>query len=424
MTFTGWIDVDLADDGVEQMKKAARLLTAAGYSYDVTYTSRLKRAIRSAWIISSETDQKHRPVLKSWRLNERMYGALEGLSKPAMAKELGEEVIQKWRRSLLARPPVMSPDHKHWHGNDRKYMDLVDENMIPTTESLQDTMERTLPLWNDRIVPLLQDGHNVLVVAHGNSLRGIVKHIDGLTPEQIQLINIPSGIPLVYKFERTDAKKKKGLYRGKSTRIANMIPGDVINEQGGGKQSKIRPVKMGDATAPLNGEFLGSKKLLDLAQEEMMVREEELAEAMSIIFNPSKENVDTAPTSNSTLANNLSCDISFSSKFGGSIVPTMVKGIQLGEMISESRQSSISSGPLIVMCRHGKTTNNNLGLFTGWEDAPLSETGKQEATAAGKLLKAHNIKFDVMYTSWLSRAIETGWRILGMEEWVWFHSYK
>ena len=411
MTFTGWIDVDLAEDGVEQMKKAARLLTAGGYTYDVTYTSRLKRAIRSAWTISAETDQKHRPVFKSWRLNERMYGALEGLSKPLMAKELGEDVVQRWRRSFVTRPPPMAADHKHWHGYDRKYMDLVEEDMIPTTESLQDTMERTLPLWNSRIVPLLLDGQNVLIVAHGNSLRGIVKHIDNLSPEQIQSVTIPSGIPLIYKFERIGSKKKKekGSKRGK--RVASMVSGDVIIDKEG-KNPRIKPICMKGAIAPLHGEFLGTKKLLDTAREEMMEREEELAEAMAMslaLVNRQNEQV----PKNFTEIDGLSCEISFSDKFGGSIVPAMITGIQIGGEIDKTRNSTISSGPLIVMCRHGKTTNNNLGLFTGWEDAPLSEIGRQEATAAGKLLRAHNVQFDVMYTSWLSRAIETGWRILG-----------
>ena len=414
MTFTGWIDVDLASDGVQQMQTAARLLTAAGYTYDVTYTSRLKRAIRSAWTISSETDQKHRPVFKSWRLNERMYGALEGLSKPVMAKELGEDVVQRWRRSLLARPPIMAPDHKHWHGNDRKYKDLVEEGVIPVAESLQDTMERTLPLWNNRILPLLLDGQNVLIVAHANSLRGIVKHIDNLTPDQIQSVNLPSGIPLIYKFERTGVKTRNKR-RSKKKRVASVVPGDVISDKDG-KSSKIRPLKMKGAAAPLNGEFLGNQKQLDSAREEMLEREEELAEAMSVLIAPDQDS-NLNPV-NSILLNDLSCEISFSDKYGGSIVPAMVKGIQIGEEIDETRRSTISSGPLIVMCRHGKTTNNNLGLFTGWEDAPLSEIGKQEATTAGKLLNAHNVQFDVMYTSWLSRAIETGWRILGTNAFI------
>lgn len=200
MTFTGWIDVDLSEHGTRQIENAARLMVAGGYTVDVVFTSRLKRAIRSGWILMREINQVYRPVFKSWRLNERMYGALEGLSKPLMAKELGEDVVQKWRRSFFSRPPPMLPDHKHWHGYERKYSDLITAGQVPTTESLQDTMERTLPLWNSRILPLLTQGQNVLVVAHGNSLRGIVKHIDALTPEQIQSVRMPIGIPLVYKF--------------------------------------------------------------------------------------------------------------------------------------------------------------------------------------------------------------------------------
>lgn len=185
-TFTGWVDVDLSDRGVREIEHAARLLLEQGFTVDIAYTSRLKRAIRSTWILLRELNQIFRPVFKSYRLNERMYGALEGLSKPQMASELGAEVVQSWRSGLLARPPKMNSDHKHWHQNERKYSDLAPED-IPVTESLQDTMERTLPLWDSRILPELLKGNNVLLVAHGNSLRGIVKHIDKLNMDEIQV---------------------------------------------------------------------------------------------------------------------------------------------------------------------------------------------------------------------------------------------
>lgn len=195
-TFTGWVDVDLSPRGRREMEHAGRLLLERGYDIDVTYTSRLKRAIRSSWILLQELNQIYRPVYKSYRLNERMYGAFEGLSKPRLAQGLGKEAVQAFRTELDSRPPKMTRSHPYWHGDEKKYADL-DPKDIPDTESLQDTMDRTLPLWNTRIKPELQAGNNVMVVAHGHSLRGLVRHIDSLTSEQIQTVGIPNGIPLV-----------------------------------------------------------------------------------------------------------------------------------------------------------------------------------------------------------------------------------
>jgi 2,3-bisphosphoglycerate-dependent phosphoglycerate mutase len=189
------------------------------------YTSRLKRAIRSTWIILQELNQVYRPVYKSFRLNERMYGALEGLSKPQLAATtgLGKEQVQAYRTALDARPPPMSNDHPLWHGNERKYADLEPSD-IPDTESLTDTMDRVLPLWNSKIKPELESGNNVMVVAHGHSLRGLVRHIDKLTAEQIQLVGIPNGIPMVYKFD-----------------------------------SNMRPIVQNNSELPLSGEYLEKK---------------------------------------------------------------------------------------------------------------------------------------------------------------------
>lgn len=205
-TFTGWIDVDLSQNGRREMEHAGRLLLERGYTIDVTYTSRLKRAIRSSWILLQELNQVYRPVYKSYRLNERMYGAFEGLSKPLLAQGLGKDAVQSYRQDLDRRPPPMTSTHPHWHKNDKKYSDL-DPKDIPVSESIQDTFDRTLPLWNSRIKPELESGNNVMVVAHGNSLRGLVQHIDQLTPEQIQAVGIPNGIPLVRLF-KTSTKEK------------------------------------------------------------------------------------------------------------------------------------------------------------------------------------------------------------------------
>ena len=199
-TFTGWVDVDLSARGQRELEHAARLLLERGYTIDVTYTSRLKRAIRSTWIILRELNQIYRPVYKSYHLNERMYGALEGKSKKQLAEELGKEQVLAWRSGYEAKPPPMDETHPFWHKNERKYSDLRAEE-IPETESLEDTMLRTIPLWYKRIEPNLKSGRNVMVVAHGNSLRGIVKHINNLTASEIQNVGIPNGIPLVFKFD-------------------------------------------------------------------------------------------------------------------------------------------------------------------------------------------------------------------------------
>ena len=235
--FTGWCDVDLSDRGVREMEHAARLLLERGHSVDICYTSVLKRAIRSSWILLRELHQVYRPMIKSHLLNERMYGALEGLSKPELAKELGEEIVQKWRAGLTERPPPVSESHLHYHQNEKKYARLgIDPASIPITESLEDTIDRVTPLWDAQILPDLRAGRNVLIVAHGNSLRGIVKKIDNIATEDIQRIGVPNSIPLVYKFD-----------------------------------TNMKPIAQRKAVFPLSGEYLEKKGLLRAALQ----REEE-----------------------------------------------------------------------------------------------------------------------------------------------------
>jgi 2,3-bisphosphoglycerate-dependent phosphoglycerate mutase len=184
-TFTGWADPDLTDQGRREIEHAARLLMAEGYKIDVVFTSRLKRAIRSVWILLQEMNEVYLPVFKSWRLNERMYGALTGLSKTETAERLGQELVQEWRGSLRSRPPPLDPKDTYWPGRERKYADLTSEQ-IPLTESLLDCMERTTPLWENKIKVELSRGRNVLVVAHANTLRGLVKTIDNIGDAEIQ----------------------------------------------------------------------------------------------------------------------------------------------------------------------------------------------------------------------------------------------
>ena len=273
-TFTGWADVDLSARGEREVEHAARLLLEAGYDVDVAYTSRLRRAIRSCWILLRGLDQVYRPVFKSWRrlggaerkkddgdertrhyerrvaressargsltvappcrrLNERHYGALTGLSKPGLAAELGEDVVQAFRHGLHDTPPPMDGGHAYSDVGARKYGDLRE---VPSTESLQSCMVRTLPLWDDKIKPDLLAGRTVMVVAHGNSLRGLVKHIDGVSDGDISRVSIPNGIPLVYKFERS--------------RGADLV---------------VAPAESADGGGVLRGEFLEKKGLLRAA---------------------------------------------------------------------------------------------------------------------------------------------------------------
>ena len=200
-TFTGWANPDLSPQGYREVEHAARLLLEGGYKVDVVFTSRLKRAIRSSWILLRELNEVYLPVFKSWRLNERMYGALTGLSKTETAERLGAELVQEWRGSLKSRPPPLTPADRYYPGRDRSHADLTPDQ-IPLTESLLDCMDRTQKIWLDKISYELACGKNVMVVAHANTLRGLVKIIDNIGDEEIQSIAIPTGIPIIYKFDK------------------------------------------------------------------------------------------------------------------------------------------------------------------------------------------------------------------------------
>jgi 2,3-bisphosphoglycerate-dependent phosphoglycerate mutase len=210
--FTGWTDVDLSPKGVEEAHTAARLLNEGGYTFDVAYTSLLKRAIRTLWITMDGMDLMWIPVYRSWRLNERHYGALQGLNKAETAAEYGDEQVLVWRRSYSIPPPPLTPDDERYPGRDRRYAGLSPEE-IPLAESLQDTVARFLPYWHETVVPALRNGQRVLIAAHGNSLRALVKHLDGVSDEEIVGLNIPTGIPLVYELD-DDLKPLAHYYLG------------------------------------------------------------------------------------------------------------------------------------------------------------------------------------------------------------------
>jgi len=195
--FTGWTDVDLSEKGVEEAHEAGCILKREGYTFDLALTSVLKRAIRTLWIVLDEMDLMWVPVVRSWRLNERHYGALQGLDKAETAGKFGEEQVRLWRRSYDVRPPALDEADERWPGNDPRYRGL-DRRTVPFTECLRDTVERTLPFWHDAIVPAIREGKRVLVAAHGNSLRAMVKYLDTISDTDIVALNIPTGIPLVY----------------------------------------------------------------------------------------------------------------------------------------------------------------------------------------------------------------------------------
>jgi 2,3-bisphosphoglycerate-dependent phosphoglycerate mutase len=210
--FTGWTDVDLSPKGLEEAHEAARLLKEGGYTFDVAYTSLLKRAIRTLWITMDGMDLMWIPVHRSWRLNERHYGALQGLNKAETAAKYGEQQVLVWRRSYSDPPPALTPDDERYPGRDRRYADLSPEE-LPLAESLKDTVARFLPYWHSTIVPGLRAGKRVLIAAHGNSLRALVKHLDGISDEEIVGLNIPTGIPLVYELDG-DLKPLNHYYLG------------------------------------------------------------------------------------------------------------------------------------------------------------------------------------------------------------------
>jgi 2,3-bisphosphoglycerate-dependent phosphoglycerate mutase len=198
--FTGWTDVDLSEQGLAEARQAGKRLLADAFRFDVALTSVLKRAIRTLWIVLDEMDLMWIPVERSWRLNERHYGALQGLNKAEMAQRYGDEQVHIWRRSYAVRPPALATDDPRHPRFDPRYASL-DVSELPATESLADTLLRVMPYWHAAIVPRLQAGQSVLVSAHGNSLRALVKHLDGISDDDIPALNIPTGEPLLYEFD-------------------------------------------------------------------------------------------------------------------------------------------------------------------------------------------------------------------------------
>lgn len=226
--FTGWTDVDLSEKGIREAKSAGDLLKKEGYAFDIAYTSVLKRAIRTLWIVLDEMDLMWIPVVRSWRLNERHYGGLQGLNKAETAKKYGDEQVLVWRRSYNICPPELEKNDPRYPGHDQRYKELR-ENDLPLTESLELTVKRFIPYWNQTIAPMIKEGKKVLIAAHGNSLRALVKHLDNASEVDILKLNIPTGIPLVYELN-SSLKPIKHYYLGDPAAIKKAA--DAVANQG------------------------------------------------------------------------------------------------------------------------------------------------------------------------------------------------
>ncbi len=210
--FTGWTDVGLSEKGVEEAVEGGRVLAGEGFIFDLAFTSVLKRAIKTLWIVLEEMDLMWIPIIHNWRLNERHYGALQGLNKAETAEKHGMEQVKIWRRSYDIRPPELTTRDPRYSGNDPRYADLRPEE-IPLSECLKDTVERFLPYWHETITPAVRQGKRILIAAHGNSLRALVKYLDKIPDDRIVGLNIPTGIPLVYELEE-DLKPIRSYYLG------------------------------------------------------------------------------------------------------------------------------------------------------------------------------------------------------------------
>jgi 2,3-bisphosphoglycerate-dependent phosphoglycerate mutase len=219
--FTGWIDVDLSEKGLEEARKAGQVLKQQGYIFDVAFTSVLKRAIRTLWLILDEMDLMWIPVHRSWRLNERHYGGLQGLNKAETAAKHGDEQVLIWRRSYDIPPPELEENDERLPTNDPRYADL-DPKVLPRTESLMTTIDRVMPFWHDRIVPEIRAGKRILIAAHGNSLRALVKYLDDISDKEIIKLNIPTGIPLVYELDE-HLRPIKNYYLGDPEEVKKLM---------------------------------------------------------------------------------------------------------------------------------------------------------------------------------------------------------
>lgn len=397
-TFTGWADPPLTQEGQQEMEHAGRLLLESGYEPDVIYTSRLKRAIQSAWVISQEISAPYLPVYKSWRLNGRHYGTLTGLNKKETSRTFGLDQVQAWRNSLTARPPPAKPTDWYHPGNSRTYSDLLPDQ-IPTGESLLDCMERTRSVWDLKIKKDLEMGNNVMVVGHAATLQGLVRFIDEIDDDEITKLSFPNGIPFVYKFDKNMypiklasdmndeifTKDTSGSFLEKPDLLRKAMEIQKKRERG------VPGVSSNDNIEPLLPEAVTcmttlEKGLLKLREEQE--EWEKITDEQTSSKNESEDKFENESTTKSNIS-------PFSNIIDG------------------------KKEPVVVLVRHGRTPHNKLALFTGWEDPPLAQEGIEDARNAGKVLKKYGYEFDVIYSSCLYRAIQTAYFILEEMDLLW-----
>ena len=230
--FTGWTDVDLSEKGLQEAREAAVTLRSSGYTFDIAYTSVLKRAIRTLWLTLDGMDLMWIPVIRSWRLNERHYGALQGLNKAETAAKFGDEQVLVWRRSYDVPPPALESTDPRFPGADPRYK-LLTKDQLPLTECLKDTVVRVLPFWHETIAPSIKSGQKVLIAAHGNSIRAMVKYLDNIAEDKIVGLNIPTGLPLVYELD-ANLKPIKNYYLGDPEKVKLAI--ESVANQGKAKK--------------------------------------------------------------------------------------------------------------------------------------------------------------------------------------------
>jgi len=416
--FVGWADPALAREGELQIEHAGRLLLSYGYEPEVIYTSRLKRAVKSSGIISNIISAPYLPLYKTWRLNERNYGALTGLKKVDATEEFGVEVVQAWRNSLKARPPAMKKDDRYYPGNDRRYGDLS-EDQIPLTESLMDCMERVIPLWEYGIKKRIKQGDDVLVVAHTNTLRGLMQVIDNIGEEDIKEVSMPSSIPFVYNFD----SDMKPLLPAEG-KLSQAHTSGVFLEKPGLLKEALKRNEEWDKIVPGStfGQTIEVRKRVSTLEDSLLkLKEEQVAAAglAAMIVDPD----DDGQLIVTGMAEPKEESVVFEEFYNQTSEAEITLNIQKAGGSGFVKQGE-SKDPVVVFIRHGRTPHNNLGLFTGWLDAPLAPEGVEDAKNGGRLLKMHGFEFDVVYTSQLGRAIDTARKCIDELDQSWLPMVK
>lgn len=404
-TFTGWLDPPLSDVGVKQSQHAGRLLLSEGFDVDVVYTSRLKRSISTAWHALETMDSLFIPVYKTYRLNQRMYGALEGISRQETVSKFGIDVVTAWRQSMKAQPPKLSRDDPSHPIHDRRYSDVPPE-VIPDTESLLECQKRAAPLWEYQIKDDIKNGKTVLVVAHRDTLRGLLKTIDNINDDDISEIKMPKGVPVAYRLdpqmepiEPSDTNRK-------------LVHTNGIFLEKPGKTLEI----LRQESSPLSIHTSNQIQRRGLTVQDSMNR---LRYGVTLETGESGKDLGTAERWSDDPCEFEEYDI-FEAEIEGDeeeIIPTILSNNQL-------LSNRTMEGPFVVLIRHGRTPHNQMELFTGWEDPPLAEEGVEDARNAGRLLKRHGFEFDVVYTSWLTRAIQTAYYTLEELDQLWLPMVK